>query len=223
MKAIVTNNQDPEAKGRVKVKIPEFMGDQELPFWAEPRAGTPGVDWCPQVGDVVEVEPTVSANGMFTSPPVYYGFYGRMKDGKFKPTNTSVNPLQTMRQVTTEGWVVQVIEGDDGKVVVSRRDGNQTKAPTITIKAGGSITIETNNSDLLIQGGDGTVTVNANKVQLRGDPVVLGNGGSHLTLFETLKTAFESHTHSNGNNGSPTGPPLQPLPDTAKSKHEADT
>ena len=40
------------------------------------------------------------------------------------------------------------------------------------------------------------------------EPYVLGN--RLLTLFNTMLVWMAGHTHTNGNNGSPTGPPITP-------------
>lgn len=222
MKAIVVDNKDPEARGRIKVKVPDLMGDKVLPMWIEPKGGVPGMDWCPRVGDVVDVEPIPSASGLFTAPMVYSSYYGHMKDGKFAAANSGVSQLAVTRKIETEGWKVEIVEDQDnieGYVEVSRPN---KESPAVTIKASGDIEIKSDDGTVTFQlGGGGRLYVIADKIVLRGT-VTLGAGGSHLTLFEELKQAFDSHTHTNGNQGAPTGPPQLPLPDTVKSKHEAD-
>lgn len=55
-RAVVTDNQDPEQRGRIKVTSADLMGDADspLPMWLEPA-----VDWgwfiVPDVGEVIEV------------------------------------------------------------------------------------------------------------------------------------------------------------------------
>jgi|GEM_PF-1954253 len=57
----VTDNVDPEHRGRVKLRLPTIFGQDELPTFAEPRdfrgAGAgKGEFWPPEVGDWVYVE-----------------------------------------------------------------------------------------------------------------------------------------------------------------------
>lgn len=59
--AIVTNNEDPEKLGRIKVKCGEYLGTSaEIPFWISPRFPHGGVDrgffFIPEIGDAVEID-----------------------------------------------------------------------------------------------------------------------------------------------------------------------
>lgn len=58
--AIVTDAQDPNEQGRVRVRVPAITGAQELQFWALPKAGfatnNAGFFRAPKVGEGVYVE-----------------------------------------------------------------------------------------------------------------------------------------------------------------------
>ena len=73
--AIVTDNDDPESMGRVKVKYP-WLDDNAESWWArlaQPGAGKEyGMVWIPQVGDEVLV---IFEQGSVTSPVVIGGLW----------------------------------------------------------------------------------------------------------------------------------------------------
>jgi hypothetical protein len=59
--ATVTNNDDPDKLGRIKVRCGLLMdGDKEIPLWIAPRFMGAGPNWgefyIPRVGDTVEIE-----------------------------------------------------------------------------------------------------------------------------------------------------------------------
>jgi len=76
--AIVSDNQDPEKRGRIKVKCGEITDtERDLPEWVEPCfqyagvEGAAGIFFVPAVGDPVEIERAVGhtdddASGMAT-------------------------------------------------------------------------------------------------------------------------------------------------------------
>jgi hypothetical protein len=60
--------------------------------------------------------------------------------------------------------------------------------------------------------GELGVQISAQNIVINGGNIALGNDATTpVVLTDPLITAFNSHTHSNGNDGSPTGPPVVPL------------
>lgn len=61
--AIVTNNEDDESRGRIKVACSQLLGDEEteLPMWVEPVHDW-GWFYVPDVGETVEVEVVVESD-----------------------------------------------------------------------------------------------------------------------------------------------------------------
>lgn len=60
--------------------------------------------------------------------------------------------------------------------------------------------------------GELGVQISAQNILINGGNISLGNAAkTPVVLTAPLLAAFNSHTHSNGNDGSPTGPPIIPL------------
>lgn len=60
--------------------------------------------------------------------------------------------------------------------------------------------------------GNGGVTVSAQSISINGGNIALGQGArTPIVLTDLLQAFFNTHIHSNGNNGSPTGPPIVPM------------
>lgn len=79
----------------------------------------------------------------------------------------------------------------------------------ISLEAG-SIQLVKGSSNIVIK--DGQITVTAQEVAINSGSIGLGpTPVSSVALTKELVALFNQHTHSNGNNGSPTGPPLVPL------------
>lgn len=87
---------------------------------------------------------------------------------------------------------------------------SMTTASTLTVDAIDSVSISSSGADLSISSAT-TMTLDFASLYLgQGavEPFVLGNQLS--TFLQSLLLYLDTHTHSNGNNGSPTGPPILP-------------
>jgi hypothetical protein len=73
------------------------------------------------------------------------------------------------------------------------------------------VNVQTPDGTAITLGPDG-VNITAQNVVINGGNIALGaTARTPIVLTDLLLTAFNSHTHSNGDNGSPTGPPIVPL------------
>ena len=74
---------------------------------------------------------------------------------------------------------------------------------------------EEGNMTLSIKGLTGNLTIITDGVTHINSPeIVLGSEGAHKILFgDKLVKWLNSHTHANGNAGSPTTPPIKPVLD----------
>ena len=102
--------------------------------------------------------------------------------------NTATKENGKVKVDTEETYKIQI--NTEGEISLGRTDGTYN----IIIDKEGNI-ILTGKS----------INLEAKKIILDGEPGVKGT---------TLQNWCNSHTHSNGNNGSPTGPSLLPLPQT---------
>jgi hypothetical protein len=135
-----------------------------------------------------------------------------------------------------------IIDDSQGPTVAQiEKDGSfQIDHSTITFRLdrNGTATLTTDKDlDLNITGdvnvnaqGDATVScANANilaqqNATVDGKSVLLGKDAAEAVIKgNTFKSMYDSHTHSNGNMGSPTGPPMSPMdPSALSSKVETE-
>lgn len=96
------------------------------------------------------------------------------------------------------------ITGSDGFKIKQDQDSNQliiSKGPT-------TITIEDNNINI---NTDSTINLNAKNINVGGESTIKG---------QSLLQWLNQHTHTNGNNGSNTGPAVSPAQDTLLVKEQ---
>jgi hypothetical protein len=94
---------------------------------------------------------------------------------------------------------------EEGNIAVATPDGTNMNLEDghaeLATSDGTSITAE-----------NGKVTVNAQDVMVNGGNVAFGqNAAFTVALAEKLATLFNTHIHGNGNEGSPTTPPVTPI------------
>ena len=136
---LVTNNQDPDKMGRVKVKFPWLSDDQES-WWA--RIATPmagggrGVYFLPEVDDEVLV---AFDHGDVRFPYVLGGLW----NGKDSPPTTNDDGKNNIREVKSRsGHIIRLDDSNgDEKIEVVDKTGSNS----ITIKSSdNSITLTCN-------------------------------------------------------------------------------
>jgi hypothetical protein len=90
----------------------------------------------------------------------------------------------------------------DGNIAISTGSGCYVSLSPTTV------TVSTPDQSSVVVGELG-VQVSAQNILINGGNIALGAlAKSTVTLSDLLVLAFNSHTHSNGNDGSPTGPPI---------------
>jgi uncharacterized protein involved in type VI secretion and phage assembly len=142
--AKVTNNVDPEARGRVKLSFPWFSDDYESDWTrcATPMAGSGvGTYFLPDVGDEVLVAFT---QGDFNAPVVLGGLW----NGVARPPLTVPNPRNLVRLIKTKAGHTITIDELQG-IVIKDQAGN-----TITLDSKtGKIQITSGLAGVTIEGG----------------------------------------------------------------------
>jgi outer membrane protein OmpA-like peptidoglycan-associated protein/phage baseplate assembly protein gpV len=147
--AIVTNVQDPEKQGRVKVCFPRLPGKPES-SWVrvvQPSAGAGrGFYWLPEVSDEVLVS---FERGEAQSPYVL----GALWNGKDKPPEGAYNDDNTTRMIQTKSGHQLVFEDkkDGESIVIADKSGKRT------------MTFDVANKKFLVEAAEGDINLKAEK------------------------------------------------------------
>lgn len=154
---IVTNVDDPDQRGRIKVKCQTLVGaDQELPVWVEPavlystKSGA-GFWWIPEIDSEVELEIMTGDDSTDESPGESFLAHPelRYRAGRFGVTNPAPEGLKGtdpkklgIRSPDGHTLVFETekitLSHNSGSKIVMSNDGNIT----ISAKAGGTVTID---------------------------------------------------------------------------------
>ena len=154
---LVTNNQDPEGLGRVKVKFP-WLSNRDESYWARlatPMAGNGrGIYFVPEVDDEVLVA--------FEHGQVEYPYIlGALWNGKDKPPEPG-DEKNNKRTIKSRSGQTIRLDDTDGqeKIEILDRTGNNsivisTADNTITISADADIVIKASKGKLTLSGQGG--------------------------------------------------------------------
>lgn len=177
----VTQNEDPDALGRVRVSYPALSGDAEG-WWARVASPSAGKDrgllMMPVVGDEVLVA--------FEHDDVQRPFViGSLWNGKDTPGQL----VQTDGSFALASDKLVNITAKDNISIKTDKDytletsGNMTQKPSgdltleaggkVTVKAGSSVTIE-GGSDITIKAGGASISVKSGMVQVSASQIMLG-------------------------------------------------
>jgi uncharacterized protein involved in type VI secretion and phage assembly len=152
---IVTNNQDPDGHGRVKVKCP-WLSDTHESFWARvvtPMAGKDrGLYLLPEVDDEVLIAFEHGAPG-------FAYVLGSLWNGRDTPPESNDRGQNNHRMLKSRsGHVLRFDDtsGDERIEIVDRSGGNriviQTSTNSIVIEAAGNIEIRSHAGALTLSG-----------------------------------------------------------------------
>jgi uncharacterized protein involved in type VI secretion and phage assembly len=189
---VVTDNNDPNNMGRVKVKFPWFSDDTES-FWSRvsmPGAGQDRGFFClPEVNDEVLV---VFLHGDMNWPVVVGGLY----NSKNTPPLTSANAVENGKVVnrmmkTTAGHVIEMKEKSGAKSITIK-DG-QGKAE-VTMDATNNKMSTTVQGDISIESKTAKVTINAT-----GDISIESKGNINIKAATNVSVEGNAQVTVKGN------------------------
>jgi uncharacterized protein involved in type VI secretion and phage assembly len=179
---VVTNNQDPEGLGRVKVRFP-WLSDEDESHWARvvtPMAGNQrGLYFLPEVDDEVLV---AFQHGDIRFPYIL----GALWNGKDKPpeSNNGANNLRTIKSRsghiirlddTADAEKIEIIDKNKNSIIVN------TAKNTITVAADADITIQSTKGKLILQ-GNGIEMQSQAGVQVEASQGMELKAGSQLNI-----------------------------------------
>lgn len=157
---VVTNNEDPENLGRVKVKFPWLSGEDES-HWARlatPMAGPErGLYFLPEVDDEVLV---AFEHGDVRFPYVL----GSLWNGKDAPPATNDDGKNNVRVIKSRSGHVIRLNDEDGSEKIEIIDKSEKNSLVIDT-AENTITITTD-KDLVLSAAQGTIKLDAKNIEL---------------------------------------------------------
>lgn len=177
---VVTNNQDPDKLGRVKVRFPWLSGEEES-SWARvasPMAGKErGLFLLPEVDDEVLV-------AFEHGRPEFPYVLGSLWNGKDKPPEDNGDGKNNIRSITSRNGHIIRLDDTDGseKIEILDKSGKNTividtAANTITLTADADIKIESNGGKLQLSGSGIEIKSQADvKIEASGNAELKGGG-----------------------------------------------
>jgi len=158
---VVTNNQDPDGLGRVKVKFP-WLSDEDESQWARlavPMAGKDrGAYFLPEVDDEVLV---VFEHGDVRFPYVV----GALWNGQDTPPAKNDDGKNNLRLIKSRSGHVIKLNDEDGKETIEIIDKSE-KNSIIVDTANNTITITTD-KDITLSAPKGTIKLDAQKIDIK--------------------------------------------------------
>jgi len=216
--ATVTNVDDPQQIGRVKVKCPGLVrSDRELPYWVAPTFPYVGAKACgwffpPDVGDQVEIEVSEASKSdeipgetSISAPNARYRAY-LYNDSQQLPDEFKENYPKRRGVKTPSGHIFLFDDTEGGERVM------------LADKFGNTALFTTNGLKVFDQNGY-YIELKSSGIELEAPAIKVGAAASeHLVKGESLlnwitaslKVTFDTHTHPHPMG--PTGTPLVPLP-----------
>jgi uncharacterized protein involved in type VI secretion and phage assembly len=178
---VVTDNQDPEGLGRVRVRLPH-QKDSDTSFWARiaaPMAGDDrGAYFLPEIDDEVVV-------GAECGDPTRLYVLGSVWSGRAAPPETNSDGLNDRRLIKSRsGHFLQFDDGAEPAVELALSDGKRLlldrEGVTIEDGKGNKIVIATNGSSMTLE--------SATELKLKSQTISIEAGASlELKASGTLK------------------------------------
>ncbi len=179
---VVTNNEDPDLMGRVKVKFP-WLSDADESYWARiaaPMAGKErGVYFLPEVDDEVLV---AFEHGDVRFPYVL----GALWNGKEAPPAKNEDGKNSIRVIKSRSGHVIRLNDEDGKEKIEIID-KSTKNSIVFDTSENTITI-TVDKDITLSAPQGTIKLDAQNVELKSsaDTKIEAGAGMDVKASSTM-------------------------------------
>ena len=158
---VVTNNQDPDGMGRIKVKFP-WLSDADESFWARvavPMAGKDrGFYFLPEVDDEVLI-------AFEHGDPRFPYVLGALWNGKDAPPAKNDDGKNNVRVIKSRSGHVIRLTDEDGKEKIEIIDKSK-KNSVVVDTAKNTITITTD-KDIVFSASKGTIKLDAQKIEMK--------------------------------------------------------
>jgi phage protein D/phage baseplate assembly protein gpV len=188
---VVTNNDDPDDEGRVKVRIPSLK-DSEESAWARvvaPGAGNNrGFLSLPEVSDEVLV---VFENDDINRPLVLGGLWSQQNTIPTPPSECIESGTVKIRQMVTGTGVKIELDDNDNSILITNPDGQYSikiseNDSTIEIKSGGEVKIQSQQKTIIEAQGDVEINATGN-LKMQGQQVeITANASAEIKANASL-------------------------------------
>ena len=172
---VVTNNQDPDGMGRVKVKFP-WLNDQDESHWARIcslMAGKGrGAYFLPEIDDEVLL---AFEHGDRRCPYVL----GALWNGKDTPPTTNSDGKNDVRLIQSRSGHVIRFNDADGKETIEIIDKNDNSITFDAVR--NSLTIATK-KDIMLSAPQGTITLDAQTIEIKASTQTTLQAGSTMDV-----------------------------------------
>ncbi len=176
---VVTNNQDPDGMGRVKVKFP-WLSEEDESNWARvasPMAGKErGLYLLPEVEDEVLV---AFEHGDVRFPYVVGSLWG----GKDAPPAQNDDGKNNVRVLKSRSGHVVRLTDDDGKEMIEIVD-KSGKNSVVIDTAKNTITV-TSDKDIVLKAAQGAIKLDAQEVEIKSSAGMKIEAGANMDAKAT--------------------------------------
>lgn len=194
--ALVTNNQDPDGLGRVKVKFP-WLSEKEESSWARilsPMAGNGrGIYFLPEVDDEVLV---AFEQGNMASPYIL----GALWNGKDKPPVTNDDGKNNQRVIKSRSGhqiILDDTEGEEQIIIQDKTGKNQilinSKDNKMNIKVEKDLTIETKGK-IIFKSSNDDVSIECKNLSIKTQENYQLEAGANCTIQTKAKYELEAQS-----------------------------
>jgi uncharacterized protein involved in type VI secretion and phage assembly len=185
---LVTNNQDPDGQGRVKVKFP-WLSDQDESHWARLAAPMAGQDrgayFLPEVDDEVLL---AFEHGDARFPYIL----GALWNGKDAPPARNDDGKNNLRVIKSRSGHVIKLNDESGRETIEITGKGQTEKIVIDASAN-TITITTN-KDITLSAPQGAIRLDARKIELKSSAETTIEAGARMDIKTSAALAIKGAT-----------------------------
>lgn len=173
---IVTNNQDPDNLGRVKIKFP-WLSDKDESFWARmavPMAGKErGIYFLPEIDDEVLV---AFEHGDVRFPYIV----GALWNGKDIPPTNNEDGKNNLRMIKSRSGHVIRLNDEDGKETIEIVDKSEKNS--LVIDTANNTILITADKDIILSASQGTIKLEAQNLEIKSsaDTKIAADGAMEI-------------------------------------------
>ncbi len=179
--AKVTNNQDPEHLGRIKVKY-SWRDENDESDWIRimtPMAGNQmGVYFIPEVDDEVVI---AFQNGNINFPIVLGGLWSN----NIKPPDSNDDGENNIRMIKSRSGHKIIMDDKDGEEKVTIIDKSEN---SIVIDSKENLVTITSKQDMQLLAEDGKITISAKEIELRSSDGTTMESGADFSVTASSGT-----------------------------------